>query len=69
MFEDSFLDSFMESHIGGWTADTEHMYDEIAERYDDYHSDNYSTEDDDDYYDEQDEHLEDADLDFDQSDW
>jgi hypothetical protein len=28
MFEDSFLDSFMESHIGGWTADTERMYDE-----------------------------------------
>lgn len=27
MFEDSFLDSFMESHIGGWTADTESMYD------------------------------------------
>lgn len=28
MFEDSFLDSFMESHIGGWTADTERMYEE-----------------------------------------
>jgi len=47
MFEDSFLDSFMESHIGGWTADTERMYDEDAERYDDYHCDNYAPDDDD----------------------
>jgi hypothetical protein len=31
MFEDSFLDSFMESHIGGWTHDTERMYDNEAE--------------------------------------
>jgi hypothetical protein len=31
MFEDSFLDSFMESHIGGWTQDTERMYDNEAE--------------------------------------
>jgi len=48
MCEDSFLDSFMESYIGGWTAETEGMYDEDAERYDedaerydDYHCDNY----------------------------
>ena len=47
MFEDSFLDSFMESYIGGWTADTERMYDEDAERYDDYHCDNYAPDDDD----------------------
>lgn len=89
MFEDSFLDSFMESHIGGWTADTEHMYeneadenwwadraeddsDEYDDEYDDYHCDNYPPEedrDDDGYYDEDDERLENADLDFDQSDW
>ena len=73
MFEDSFLDSFMESHIGGWTPDTEHMYDEDAEQYDDYHCDNYPPRDaydeDDEYFDEQDMHLENADLDFDQSDW
>ena len=31
MFEDSFLDSFMESHIGGWTHDTERAYDDEAE--------------------------------------
>jgi hypothetical protein len=47
MFEDSFFDSFMESYIGGWTADTERMYDEDAERYDDYHCDNYAPDDDD----------------------
>jgi hypothetical protein len=73
MYEDSFLDSFMESHIGGWNADTESMYDEEAEKYDDYHCDNYASndeyDDDDEYYDEQDEHLENADLDFDQSDY
>jgi hypothetical protein len=55
MFEDSFLDSFMESHIGGWTADTERMYDE-----DEY---------DDGFYDEDDERMENADLDFVQSDY
>jgi hypothetical protein len=48
MFEDSFLDSFMESHIGGWTNDTERMYDEDAEQYDDYHCDNYPPQNDDD---------------------
>lgn len=73
MFEDSFLDSFMESHIGGWTAETEGMYDEDAERYDDYHCDNYAPDDDDEYddgfYDEDDERMENADLDFDQSDY
>jgi hypothetical protein len=72
MSEDSFFDSFMESHIGGWTADTERMYDEEAEHYDDYHRDNYPPDDDeydDTSYDEDDERMENADLDFDQSDW
>jgi hypothetical protein len=26
MFEDSFLDSFMEGHIGGWTGDEDRLY-------------------------------------------
>jgi hypothetical protein len=55
MFEDSFLDSFMESYIGGWNADSEAMYNE--EGYDDGD------------YDADDERWENADLDFDQSDW
>jgi hypothetical protein len=72
MFEDSFLDSFMESHIGGWTADTESMYDNEADENwwaDREEDDSDEYDDDDEYYDEQDEHLENADLDFDQSDY
>jgi len=61
MFEDSFLDSFMESHIGGWNADTESMYDEEAEKYDDYHCDNYPPRDGDDD-DGSEEHWEDPDY-------
>ena len=26
MFEDSYLDSFMESHIGGWTGDEDRYH-------------------------------------------
>lgn len=33
MFEDSFLDSFMESHIGGWTGDEDRIYDEQEENW------------------------------------
>jgi hypothetical protein len=81
MFEDSFLDSFMESHIGGWTADTERMYDEddcyesndsdpdgdgdYDPDYDVWNEDEY----DDGFYDEDDERMENADLDFVQSDY
>jgi hypothetical protein len=76
MFEDSFLDSFMESHIGGWTADTESMYDDQEARdaccdpdgdWDQEDADDFQY--DDGYYDEADERLENADLDFDQSDY
>ena len=28
MFEDSYLDSFMESHIGGWTGDEDRYHDD-----------------------------------------
>ena len=69
MFEDSFLDSFMESHIGGWNADTESMYDDHGS-IEDWPGE---CEDDDEYddgsYDADDERWENADLDFDQSDW
>ncbi len=70
MFEDSFLDSFMESHIGGWNADTESMYDNEADEnwWADREEDD-SEEYDDGSYDEDDERMENADLDFDQSDY
>ena len=70
MFEDSFLDSFMESHIGGWNADTESMYDNEADEnwWADREEDD-SDEYDDGSYDEDDERMENADLDFDQSDY
>jgi len=81
MFEDSFLDSFMESHIGGWTHDTERAYDDEAEEnwwsdreeddadeYDDEY-DGQPDEYDDGFYDEDDERMENADLDFVQSDY
>jgi len=28
MFEDSYLDSFMESYIGGWTGDEDRWYED-----------------------------------------
>ncbi len=70
MFEDSFLDSFMESYIGGWNADTESMYDNEADEnwWADREEDD-SDEYDDGSYDEDDERMENADLDFDQSDY
>ena len=30
MFEDSYLDSFMESYIGGWTGDEDRYYDDSS---------------------------------------
>lgn len=33
MFEDSYLDSFMESHIGGWTGDEDRYYDDTNDGY------------------------------------
>ena len=41
MFEDSFLDSFMESHIGGWTGDEDQYYDEgyCDDEREDFHAD------------------------------
>lgn len=41
MFEDSYLDSFMESHIGGWTGDEDRYYDEIDDLDSDPEYDNY----------------------------
>ena len=40
MFEDSFLDSFMESHIGNWTGDEDTFYCE-GEDDNDYEDDSY----------------------------
>jgi|SanBayMetagenome_1026888.scaffolds.fasta_scaffold20665_4 hypothetical protein len=66
MFEDSYLDSFMESHIGGWTGDEDYWYatdrDEGCDPYDD-------CDDDEEFWDEQDNSVENADLDLDQSDY
>jgi hypothetical protein len=39
MFEDSFLDSFMESYIGGWTPETEHMYEQQEDAWESNDSD------------------------------
>ena len=55
MYEDSFLDSFMEDHINGGYG---HYYDE---QYDDYHCDNYPPRDGDDD-DGSEEHWEDPDY-------
>ena len=41
MYEDSFLDSFMESHIGGWTGYEDQYYDEgyCDDEREDFHAD------------------------------
>ena len=49
MNEDSYLDSFMESHIGGWTGDEDARYDN-DEQDDNWWADRY--EDDADEYDD-----------------
>lgn len=37
MNEDSFLDSYMESHIGGWTGDEDRYYCDEADEAESYH--------------------------------
>ena len=37
MFEDSYLDSFMESHIGGWTGDEDRYYIDDADEAESYY--------------------------------
>ena len=69
MFEDSYLDSFMEGYIGNWSGDEDRYYDEqsgIPGPEEAYCPD---LDDDDEYWDEEDESVENADLDFDQSDY
>ena len=59
MFEDSYLDSFMEGHIGNWSGDEDRMFDEQdrycpeeAEMYSDEEIDEYDSDPEYDNYDD-----------------
>ena len=53
MFEDSYLDSFMESYIGGWTGDEDRYYCDDADEAESYQEwDDYEASNDDDWDDD-----------------